>query len=248
MAIFKQGTDRFEQQEREMQNRSYKTFREMFFVDDDKGTKTIAFLHDDPIQFMGHNVKDGNRFDIYVCGVDVDDEDSGCRLCESGARPTLYGAYLVYIDQHGSYKDRRGERVQRKPEVRIWLVGARKMGAIQTLRARCKNTLQGFMCDVVKTGTGQQTVYQVFKNEDADYPDTDEIREAFPEKIQNAWRGTEKSTIKLLTDALLEYSQFDNDTANVDDDDEDVEERPKSRLKVSDKSDAVPRFRKKAKK
>jgi hypothetical protein len=234
MAIFKQGVDRFEQQEREFNSRQYKMFREMFFTDDDKGTKTVAFLHDDPIQFMGHVVKDGNRFNTYVCGIDDEDEDSECALCDSNAKRSLFGAYLVYVDQQGSYKDKTGKKVKRVPEVQIWLIGARKMGAVQTLRARCKGTLQGFMCDIVKTGQGQQTTYQVFKNEDSDYPDIDEIREAFPKKIRDDWRGTAKSTVKLLTDALLEYSQYDGDTAHVseDDDDDEVMERQKSKLNV----------------
>ena len=149
----------------------------------------VRFLTEEPITFDEHTIpRGGNKWDNAICVPD-------CPHCAEGNKPSFKGAYLVY--DYRTYADKNG--VEQESGLRLFVMGQRVLTQLD--RISTKYGLSNRNVEIERSGTGQNTSYQVDRGEEEKLTKED-IKAMIPEKLQDQYDGTQESLMVMVENQL----------------------------------------------
>lgn len=206
-----------------------------FFItkDQNKEDVRVRFLTEEPITYDEHTVKGfGGKWDNIPCSGD------DCELCANGDKPSFKGAYLVY--DYRTYVDKETKE-ERESGLRLYVQGQRVLAQLE--RISTKYGLSNRDVEIVRTGVGQNTSYDVDKLDEEELTE-EEIMGMLPEKLREFYDGTQESLMDIV-EMQIEMAMGVETDYNEDEDDEPVndniigvdDDEPKSKKKSLFKKD-----------
>jgi len=226
MGMFQRGYDASraekERQDKARENMGKKLWR--FFLVDDGDEADLRFLNEQPVNFREHNIKRGERFENYTCTGD------DCPFCADGDRPTYKGAFLVIDRREYEYTDKQsGKKKKGKNQLRLFVQGMKVVSQLDRIHE--KYGLSNRDVTIIRLGKGTQTTYTIERGEEEKLS-RKEIEACFPEKLRDAFDGTQDSLMSIIEDQLLMATKDYDPSEEDDDEDDEIEETTSGRNKL----------------
>lgn len=189
MGLFKSGYEAV-QKEQERQEKAYENMKGKlfsFFLTEGNPAATILFLNNEPVTFYAHQVETfmgggKRRFETKVCT----SAEGNCSLCESGDRPSMKGAFLVWDTTPFEYTDKNGKKQKSEGSLRLYTPGIRVLGQLDRLNT--KHGLTNWSWEVSRTGTRTSTTYSFDRDEQQPKRTAAEIRNMLPEALKDTFK------------------------------------------------------------
>lgn len=134
-----------------------KLFR--FYPPAEEAEVTIRFLHDEPLIWKEHDLKEGGSYRQEPCTMDATGE---CEYCERGLKNRLVGGWLIfdYREFTVDVRDENGEKTGKKKTIegncKLLVRGKTDVLILNKLNGKCKG-LSTRDFDVYKTGKDKST-------------------------------------------------------------------------------------------
>lgn len=179
-------------QEQERQEKSYENLKGKlfgFFLTEKNPSATILFLNNKPITFYAHTVEafsggGKRRYETKVCVAEAGDN---CQFCDSGDKPSMKGAFLVWDATPFEYTGKDGKKQQADGSLRLYLPGIRVLGQLDRLNT--KHGLTSHSWEVSRTGTRTSTTYSFDRDEPQNPWTAEEIANMLPEALRDKFKA-----------------------------------------------------------
>ena len=232
MSLFSKGFNNV-REEQKRQEESFKRRKGQlfkFFLTNNQPDGTIVFLHNEPITFAAHTVKNSNqKWETKICVAGQDE----CEYCNRGDKPALKGAYIIIDRTPFEVKDPDGKSRINEGQLKLYIASTRVLSQLD--RKNSKNIdkggkgLIGKEWDISRTGSGTNTMYE-FEMGDEFEVNSAVISDLLNEELQqfapknDSPAEIERAMTELLKEQLNKMLPYEDNSSDSDEEDEENEE------------------------